>query len=138
MEFVALSVIIILFLIAKIHFYWVIGWSTSLDKALPKTPDGKRLMKPGKILSALVLFAILSFAFVAYKLGLSNFKDEIYSYMGWAIAAIFSILGIGEFSSIVFLKKITNTLFARYDTLFYSPLCLYLAFCYALLANGYL
>lgn len=134
MEFVALSVIIILLLIAKTHFYWVFGRSTGLDKALPTSYD-QRLIKPGKTLSALVGFVMLGCAFVAYKLGFSHFRNEIYSYIGWVIVAVFFLRGIGEFSSVSFLKKITNTIFARYGTMFYSPLYLYLALCYAILAS---
>lgn len=135
MHLIAVSTIIILIVISFFHFYWVFGGRIGLDKSLPTTPDGKLLLNPAKPLTFLVGIVILSFAFVAYKL-YYDYSNDLYSYLGWTIGIVFLLRSIGEFNAVGFFKRIKNTSFAKYDTLFYSPLCLYLALAYALLASN--
>ncbi|MDP2037388.1 MAG: DUF3995 domain-containing protein, partial [Ignavibacteria bacterium] len=45
----------------------------------------------------------------------------------WSIVAIFFLRAIGDSNVTGFSKKVKGTIFAKYDTNFYSPLCLYLA-----------
>lgn len=135
MHLIAVSTIIILIVISFFHFYWVFGGRIGLDKSLPTTPDGKLLLNPAKPLTFLVGIVILSFAFVAYKL-YYGYSNDLYRYLGWAIGMVFLLRSIGEFNAVGFFKKIKNTPFAKYDTLFYSPLCLCFALAYALLASN--
>ncbi|PNV83189.1 MAG: DUF3995 domain-containing protein [Sulfurimonas sp.] len=135
MHLIAVSTIIILTVISFFHFYWVFGGKIGLDKSLPTTPDGKRLLNPAKPLTFLVGIVILSFAFVVYKL-YYDYSNDLYSFLGWAICIVFLLRSIGEFNTVGFFKRIKNTPFAKYDTLFYSPLCLYLALAYAFLASN--
>lgn len=134
MDFLALNIIVILGLIAVLHLYWVAGGKTGLNRALPTTSEGKLLLEPGKFATASVAVVLFAFAFVAYKLRFESSVSEIYMYAGWIIAAVFFLRAIGEFNAVGFFKKVKNTPFAQFDTFFYSPLCVYLAFCYACLA----
>ena len=81
MHLIAVSTIIILTVISFFHFYWVFGGKIGLDKSLPTTPDGKRLLNPAKLLTFIVGVVILIFAFVAYKL-YYDYSNDLYSYLG--------------------------------------------------------
>lgn len=134
MNFLTLNIIVTLGLIAALHLYWVLGGQIGLNRALPTTAEGKLLLRPGKFATALVAVVLFVFAFVAYKLRFESSVDEIYIYAGWIISALFFLRAIGEFHTVGFFKKVKQTPFAQFDTFFYSPLCVYLAFCYACLA----
>lgn len=133
MQFLVLSGIIILIIISIFHFYWVLGGTIGLGKSLPMTREGKLFFRPSKLATLFVGIIIVCFAYVAFRLYFDS-KDVVYSYLAWAIACIFFLRSIGEFNTVGFFKKIKNTSFAKYDTLFYSPLCLYFAIMYAFLA----
>ncbi len=134
MQAVGWSVIIIMTIIAIFHFYWVLGGTLGLDKALPTTLDGTRLLKPSKGLTFLVGIVALLFAFVACKLSCYGDPVEWGRYIGWLVSAVFLLRSIGDFYMVGFFRQINTTPFARYDRLFYVPLCLYLACAYAFLA----
>jgi hypothetical protein len=44
----------------------------------------------------------------------------------YPLAIVLIIRAIGDFKYVGFFKRIKNTPFARYDTQYYAPLCLYL------------
>lgn len=126
MNYISTFTITLLIVMALFHIYWVFGGKTGLDKALPTTLDGKRIINPNKFATFMVALILLGFAFVAYKLQFDNLQDGIYVYIGWFISAIFTLRSIGEFNAVGFFKKIKSTEFAKYDTRYFSPLCLYL------------
>ena len=137
MNFIALVTIITLVIAGLFHFYWAFGGSLGLDRAIP-TKDGKALLNPGKILTIIVGFTILGFAWVAYVL---NFKDlnvisysEQITYTGWLLSGIFAIRSIGDFNMVGLFKKIKSTKFAEYDTKYFIPLVTFWSFTFALLA----
>ena len=137
MNFIALVTITTLVIAGLFHFYWAFGGSLGLDRAIP-TKDGKALLNPGKILTMIVGFIILGFAWVAYIL---NFKDlnvisysEQITYAGWLLSGIFAIRSIGDFNMVGLFKKINSTKFAEYDTKYFIPLVAFWSFTFALLA----
>ena len=141
MNFIALVTIITLVIAGVFHFYWGFGGTFGLDKVLPtkdeKDLDGKDLFKPGKILTIIVGFIILSFAWVAYVL---NFKDlsmipysEQIVYAGWFLSGVFALRSIGDFYVVGLFKKIKSTKFAEFDTKYFIPLTSYWAITFALL-----
>jgi len=120
---------ILLLIIALLHFYWALGYKWGLDKAIPTGIKGQRTLKPPKILTALVGIFLLGFAYVAYMLGQGN-HHNIMVYMGWTIGVIFILRAIGEFNVVGIFKKIKGTVFAKYDTYFYIPLCLFVGYAF--------
>ena len=137
MNFIVSVTITTLVIAGVFHFYWAFGGTLGLDRAIP-TKDGKALLNPGKILTIIVGFIILSFAWVAYVL---NFKDlsvisysEQIVYAGWFLSGVFTIRSIGNFNMVGLFKKIKSTKFAEFDTKYFIPLTSYWAITFALLA----
>ncbi|MFA6196294.1 MAG: DUF3995 domain-containing protein [Sulfurimonas sp.] len=130
MNYIAIFTIILLIVIALFHIYWVFGGKIGLDKALPTTLDGKKIINPNKFLTFMVAFVLLGFTFVTYKLQFDN-QQNYYGNFGWFISVIFTLRSIGEFNAVGFFKKIKSTEFAKYDTRYFSPLCLYLGLSFA-------
>ena len=133
MEIIVISNIFIFILMGAFHFYWAFGGKFFLDKALP-TKNGKLLFSPGSFLTFIVGTVLIGFSCITYMLYYSN-KDSLYlQYLGWALFLIFTIRAIGEFNVIGFFKKIKSTEFSKYDTKYFSPLCIYLALVFAILS----
>ncbi len=136
MTFIALVTITTLFIAGVFHFYWAFGGTLGLDRAIP-TKDGKALLKPGKLLTIIVGFIILSFAWVAYVLYFKDLSVISYSeqivYAGWFLSGIFAIRSIGDFRMVGLFKKIKFTKFAEFDTKYFIPLTSFWAITFALL-----
>ncbi|WP_369124978.1 DUF3995 domain-containing protein [Enterobacter asburiae] len=45
----------------------------------------------------------------------------------WVVVVLFLLRAVGDFKIVGFFKKIRRTEFSKYDSLYYSPLCLYLS-----------
>jgi len=126
----AITLSIILFsiftILAIIHFNWVVGGKWGYNKALPTDEQGKRILNPRKIDSAIVGIGLLGFGlFYLWKSGAIQLGIPAWvAYAGWVIPAIFLLRAIGEFRYIGFFKKIKTTDFGKMDTQLYSPLCL--------------
>jgi len=137
MNIIAFITIITLIIAGVFHFYWAFGGTLGLDRVIP-TKDGKALLNPGKILTIIVGFIIISFAWVAYVL---NFKDlsvisysEQIVYAGWFLSGIFAIRSIGDFNMVGLFKKIKFTKFAEFDIKYFIPLTSFWSITFALLA----
>ena len=118
---------VVLLLIALLHFYWALGYKWGLDKAIPTEIKGQSILNPPKILTALVGIFLLGFSYIAYKLSQKQ-SDNMIIYMGWIIGILFILRAIGEFKVVGIFKKIKGTLFAKYDTYLYIPLCLFIGY----------
>ena len=134
MDLIAIITITLLVIMAIFHFYWGFGGHVGLDKVLP-TKDGKRLINPGKILTLFVGIVLLGFSFLAYSLHFNTLNADFTLYVGWGISTLFFLRAIGDFNAVGFFKKITSTDFAKYDTNYFSPLCLYLAIVFAIFSS---
>ena len=126
MDYLAILNILFLSLISLFHLYWVFGGRIGLDVVIPEK-DGKPMFIPGPVLTFLVALLVLVFAFVLYTLQFSERKIEVFNYAGWMISIIFFLRAVGDFNAVGFFKKLKQTIFARYDTRYFSPLCLFLA-----------
>ena len=118
---------IILIVIALFHFYWALGHKRGLDKAIATGIKGQTTLNPPKVLTALVGIFLLGFSYIAYILAQGH-HDNMIVYMGWTIGIIFILRAIGEFNIVGIFKKIKGTLFAKYDTYLYIPLCLFIGY----------
>lgn len=119
----------ILIVLSGIHFYWALGGKAGIESTLPTDLEGKRVLNPKKMDSALVAVFLLIFALLLFrKAGLLDFYlPHLISRFGSGIITfIFLLRAMGDFRYVGFSKKIKSTPFAELDTKYFSPLCLLL------------
>ena len=119
----------ILILLGLIHFNWALGGTFGFLNSLPTKENGDKVLNPKKIDSAIVAIGLTLFGlFYIIKYGLIEYElpEWILTYVGWIIPIIFILRAIGEFKYIGFFKSVKNTDFAKLDTNFFSPLCLFI------------
>ena len=112
-----------------LHFYWAAGGKWGATNSVPAKASGETLFMPSPLATFVVALGLLGLALV--MLGNSGFFDFLIArkylyYADIAIGALFIIRAIGDFLYVGFFKKVIGTVFAKYDTAFYSPLCLLL------------
>lgn len=136
MPYLASLVCGLFILLAFLHVYWAIGGRWGSDKVIPRVDD-QPLFTPGPAITLLVALGLFGIAILTYILGFygggSLFGNYII-YVAWLLVFIFSLRAIGDFKLIGFFKKNNDSVFAKYDSRYYSPLCLALAFIFGLLA----
>jgi Protein of unknown function (DUF3995) len=123
--------IIFLFL-GGIHFYWGFGGAWGAKTAIPQNPDkdNNPMFTAGIIATLIVGFGLLAMAFLTLnQFNFIHFNLPVFikTYGLYVIGTIFLIRTIGDFKYFGLFKKIKNTGFGRWDTQFYTPLCLYLS-----------
>lgn len=136
MFYLSLVVIILLVFIAFMHLYWVFGGRLGLDSVIPTVHD-RPLLNPGKIAAFIVAIAMCGFSFIAYLLQFHDLSSASYSIyilsIGWMLSFIFVLRAIGEFNVVGFFKKVKDSKFAKYDTMLYSPLSLFIGLYFVLI-----
>ncbi|TVX88061.1 DUF3995 domain-containing protein [Paenibacillus agilis] len=123
---------IILFLLSGIHLYWVVGGRRGFLAAIPS--DGSEIkFRPTKMATGVVAGALTLAGLFVLELGEVMegliFPDWLFLYGGWILSGVFILRAVGDFRWIGFFKKQKGTLFAKWDTLLYSPLCLFIGIC---------
>jgi hypothetical protein len=124
--------------LAALHFYWAAGGQLALGGGVPTQGD-KPLFSPGPLATAAVGGALVAAATVSalrgglLSLGLPPWIGELGI---WVLAVVFALRAIGDFRYVGFFKRVRGTLFARRDTLAYSPLCVLIATLALALAVG--
>jgi protein-S-isoprenylcysteine O-methyltransferase Ste14 len=117
----------ILIVLSGIHFYWALGGKAGIEKTLPTNLEGKKMLNPKKIDSAMVAVFLFLFALLFFnKIGLLSISlPHLINRFGISVVSmIFLLRAMGDFRYVGFTKKIKTTGFAVLDTKFYSPLCL--------------
>jgi Protein of unknown function (DUF3995) len=109
----------IFIMLSGLHFYWAFGGKYASTAVVPEI-SGKAVFKPSFLVTILVAFALL---FAAW-LSLNPYHNNILVYGNLAIGIVMSVRAIGDFKYVGFFKKIKETIFAKNDTYYYSPLCL--------------
>jgi glucan phosphoethanolaminetransferase (alkaline phosphatase superfamily) len=128
---ISLLLSLVFFCIAAIHFYWAFGGKQFLNAAIPTNEKSEvKIFSPSPIttiLVALIFCALTIFVLIKGELFFLQLPIWIGSYGLWFVSFIFMARAMGDFKYAGFFKKIKNTLFAKMDTKYYSPLCLALA-----------
>ena len=128
----------VLFLLSGIHLYWMTGGRRGALAAIP-SKGSELLFRPTKIATGIVAGALALAGWFVLELGevveRLLFPDWLFFYGGWALSGVFIIRTVGEFRWIGFFKKQKGTLFAKWDTLLYSPLCLFIGICLVFLTS---
>ncbi|MEM8897814.1 MAG: DUF3995 domain-containing protein [Bacteroidota bacterium] len=122
----------ILVLISFLHFYWVAGGRWALEVVVPEVME-KSFFDPDKkvmtgLYTLIVAIGLLVFAFVLLNnLPTISFLGKGLTTIGTrVIGSIFLIRAVGDFKVAGFFKQASQHPFAKYDTLIFSPLCLFL------------
>jgi hypothetical protein len=108
-----------------VHLYWAFGGQRGWEGAIP-TQDGVPVFKPGTLSTVLVAMLLLFGGFVSmWRAGVLDLGPAWIARVGvWLIAAVFAIRAVGDFRYCGFFKRVRGTVFARNDTILYSPLSL--------------
>lgn len=112
------------------HLYWAVGGGFGGGAVIPTVSGGERLFNPspfGAILVAAALFAAMLVVLGRLKIWGSFVPGWIFYSGTWVIALLFLLRAIGDFRYVGFFKSVTDTNFARLDTILFSPLCLLIA-----------
>ncbi len=129
--FLGVISVLILFFISVIHFYWAFGGKRGVGGVIPTKTNEDKVIKPPVIATILVGLFLSFFALLyAEKLQFVSIKflpNWIINNGVYTIAIIFLLRAIGDFNYVGFFKKIKTTQFAKSDTKYFSPLCLFLA-----------
>lgn len=133
---IAMMSAVILVAISGFHLYWAGGGQLGSAVAIPKRADGGELLfKPRAVetvaVAILLLAAAAALLVQANLIHLGN-VDRYARIICIVCAVVFFIRAVGEFNYLGLFKKVRNTVFGKYDTLYYSPLCLFLALSYML------
>lgn len=122
----------ILFILSGIHVYWVFGGRMGVKAVIPSN-GREAVFRPGRMATGLVAVALAIAGWFVLELGevveRILFSDWFYIYAGWALTGVFVLRAIGDFRLLGFFKKERGTLFAKWDTMLYSPLCLFIGIC---------
>ena len=111
------------------HLYWAAGGRFGGGAVIP-TSGGERLFNPspfGTIIIAGALFAAMLVVLGRLKIWGAFVPGWIFYSGTWVIALLFLLRSFGDFRYVGFFKSVTDTNFARLDTVLYSPLCLLIA-----------
>ena len=129
--FLGLIAFLILMFLSIIHFYWAIGGKWGFEAVLPTKKTGTRVLNPKWIDSFSVGVFLLGIAIVygvkAAVLKFDFIPDWLLNYSLYTVLGVFFLRSIGDFKYVGFFKKIKNTQFAKNDTKYFSPLCLFLS-----------
>jgi hypothetical protein len=120
---------VIFAILSFFHLYWAAGGRFGSGAAIP-TSGGARLLNPspfGTILVAAALFAAMLVVLGRLEIWGAFVPGWIFYSGTWIIALLFLLRTIGDFRYVGFFKSVTDTNFARWDTILFSPLCLFIA-----------
>lgn len=120
---------IIFAILSLFHIIWAMGGRIGGENAIPSN-NGMPIFKPSIFATLLVAFALLLAMMTI--LGQIGFLGEmipnwIFRWATLVIAILFFLRAIGEFKYVGFFKKVSDSGFAYWDTMLFSPLCLFIA-----------
>jgi len=107
-----------------LHVYWAFGGRLWFDGTFPQI-EGKPLTHPGILATMVVAIGLFCMGALSTLLFLQDL--QVWTWLGWGVAAIFLLRAIGEFKYVGLFKRKRESLFARRDTRIYTPLCLGIA-----------
>jgi hypothetical protein len=121
--------------LSALHIYWAVGGRWGSDVAVPSHAASQTaLLRPSPALTLAVALALA----IAAVLVLLNFywPVPIVKLGTWGLAGVFLLRSIGEFRYTGLFKTVKDTPFARYDTAYFTPLCLALGLLCGWIAYG--
>lgn len=129
----------ILFSLSMLHIYWALGGDWGASATVPSL-NGQPLLETGLWDTLTIALALLIAAVIclgSFKYRLPFLPTWIYRIGIWAIAIVFLLRAIGEFHYVGFFRQVSDSLFAYWDSVLFTPLCFGLAAgCTILAANS--
>lgn len=118
--------------IGMLHVFWAFGGSWGVNSVLPTNDDDSKLpvLQPRRIGTVFIgLLCFFASVLLLVQIDLfSVIKSSPFSkWLCIAGGIIFLLRAIGEGKYVGFFKKIKHTRFAKQDTAFYSPLCVWIS-----------
>lgn len=124
---------VVLVAVAVAHVAWAAGSRRGLEGAVP-TVDGRPVFRPsGPLTVAVAAGFAAAGALVLYA---SRAGGAWASFACGAGAVVLGARAIGDFRFVGLTKRERASLFARRDDAYYTPLCVGLAVCFALVSVG--
>lgn len=118
--------------IGMLHVFWAFGGSWGVNSVLPTNDDDNKLpvLQP-RMIGTVFIGLLCFFASVLLLVQIDLFSViKTSPFSKWLCIAggiIFLLRAIGEGKYVGFFKKIKHTRFAKQDTAFYSPLCVWIS-----------
>ncbi|WP_341677440.1 DUF3995 domain-containing protein [Niveibacterium sp. SC-1] len=115
-------------LLALLHLYWVAGGRRGAEAAVPQLADGSPAFAPSRTMTAGVALGLLGCALLVWAQGRPDWIAQLPA-LRWlcrALAGVMLLRAVGDFRLVGFFKTLRDSRFARLDTRYYSPLCLFL------------
>lgn len=130
---------LIFLIIGMLHVFWAFDGSWGVNSAIPTEEDSRLPVLQPRMFGTLFIGLLCFFASVLLLVQidlLAFYKSSPLSkWLCIAGGIIFLFRAIGEGNYIGFFKKIKHTKFAKLDTAFYSPLCLWISLIFLLVAS---
>ncbi|WP_052712230.1 DUF3995 domain-containing protein [Domibacillus indicus] len=127
---------LIFILIGMLHVFWAFGGSWGVNAALPTEDNSKSpVLQPGMagtLFVGLLCFFAAVLLFVQLDLFAVIPSSPLSKWLCIAGGIVFLLRAVGEGKYVGFFKKIKHTRFAKRDTAFYSPLCIWISFIFLL------
>lgn len=127
----------ILLALSAIHWYWMAGGRAGAAAAIPSGEAGPAF-RPTPVATGIVAALLALAGWLVLELGEVAprllFPGWMLGFGGFALSGVFIVRAVGDFRWMGFFKRRRDTLFAKYDTMLYSPLCLFIGICVMLVA----
>jgi len=118
-----------LIIISFFHFYWAYGGTYGLDSVIPTKENIDKVIRPKPLITSFVAVILLCVGLVYldtfFHGNLIPIENNVKKYLLLTFSCVFILRSIGEFNYVGFFKRIKNTKFARNDSQYFSPLCLF-------------
>ncbi|WML56038.1 DUF3995 domain-containing protein [Neobacillus sp. PS2-9] len=122
---------LIFIIIGMLHVFWAFGGSWRVNTALPTKDDSELPVLRPRMLGPLFIGLLCFFASVLLIVQLDLLaaikSSPLSKWLCIAGGIVFLLRAIGEGIYVGFFKKIKHTRFAKQDTAFYSPLCVWIS-----------
>ncbi|MEL6193930.1 MAG: DUF3995 domain-containing protein [Bacteroidota bacterium] len=121
----------ILLAISALHFYWALGGQWAVKAVIPEVMEGmfnENHKSRAAFYTLVVAVGLIVLALIIISnLPIISWLSDSWSSLGAKIiGSIFLLRALGDFKWVGFFKKPSESIFARNDTMIYSPLCLFL------------
>lgn len=120
----------VLIMLSFLHVYWAMGGNRGMSGVLPEFSERQRRFSPGVAGKFIIGFAMGLFTLITIG-NLDIFRAYInirfFNYATLCTGFIFLLRAIGDFHYVGLFKKANGTLFAKNDTRYYIPACLFIA-----------
>lgn len=126
MRIFILSGSLLMLMTGLLHFYWAFGGEKFKEYVIPVKDDGEKLFNPSWQGTFAVGLALCSVASSAAAPAFSGRPlPAPFFWLCIMFAVIFFFRFVGDTGYVGFFRRHRGTLFARYDSLIYTPLSLF-------------